>query len=139
MLPSFRAALSEKSVHLKSPSRRVLKLVMTTAYFLKKRTTKKACHRTSFQTARVRHMVRRKHRGELAPHTRNAYLPRSSPHYKEIPSCHFCGTIKEYRRHYPCTFTLYHIDAALSREIRTYVCRIFIKIRLLLFAFWNII
>ena len=51
---------------------------MTTVYFLKMRTTKKACHRASFQTARVRRLVRRKHRGELAPHTEripSAQLP----------------------------------------------------------------
>ena len=71
---------------------------MTTAYYLKKRTTKKACHRASFQTARVRRLVRRNHRGELAPQTRNVSLPRSSPQFKEIPSCQLYGMIKEYRQ-----------------------------------------
>ena len=99
---------------------------MTAAYFLKMRTTKKACHRSSFQTARVRRMVRRKHRGELAPQTRNTYLPRNYPHYKETSSCQLCGMIKEYRQYYPCTFALYHIDLALSREIRTFVCKLII-------------
>ena len=96
---------------------------MTTAYFLKLRTTKKTCHRSSFQTARVRRMVRRKHRGKLTPHTRNAYLPRNSPHYKKTSSCRFYDTIKEYREFLTYTFALYHIDAALSIEIRTFVCK----------------
>ena len=87
---------------------------MTTAYFLKLRTTKKTCHRSSFQTARVRRMVRRKHRGKLTPHTRNAYLPCSSPYFKEILSCHFCGMTKEYRQLSAYILALYHIDAVLS-------------------------
>ena len=87
---------------------------MTTAYFLKLRTTKKACRRSSFQTARVRRLVRRKHRGELAPQTRNAYLPRNSPHCKETSSCQLSGTIKRHRQHSPCTFALYHTFLALS-------------------------
>lgn len=106
---------------------------MTTAYFLKMRTTKKACHRTSFQTARVRRMMRRKHRGELAPHTRNTYLPRNSPYYKEMPSCQLYGMIKEYRQYYPCIFALYHIIAALSREIRTFFTLFCLRIFLLFF------
>ena len=113
----------KKAYTYKSPSRHVLKLAMTTAYFLKKRTTKKPCHRSSFQTARVRRLMRRNHRGELASQTRNAYLPRNSPHCKETSSCQLYGTIKEYREPLTYTFALYHIDAALSIEIRTFVCK----------------
>ena len=46
---SLRAALFEKKYTYKSPSRHVLKLVMTSALILKKRTIKKACHRMSFR------------------------------------------------------------------------------------------
>ena len=91
---------------------------MTTAYFLKKRTTKKACHRASFQTARVRRLVRRKHRGELAPHTRNVSLPRSTPYCKEIPLYQLCGAEKEDRQLSAYTLALYHIFFALSIEYK---------------------
>ena len=124
MFPSLRAVLSEKKRTLiKAHHGTCLNLQWQRRTFLKKHITKKACHRASFQTARVRRMMRRKHRGELAPHTRNAYLPRNSTHCKEIPSCPFYDTIKEYRKFLTYTFALYHIDEALSREMRTYVCK----------------
>ena len=61
-------------------------------------------------------MMRRKHHGELAPHARNTYLPRSSPQLNEIPSCHFYGTIKGYRQLSAYTLALYHTFLALSME-----------------------
>ena len=78
--------------------------------------TKNDCHRASFQTDRVRRMMLRKHLGELAPHTRNAYLPRNSPHCKETSSCQLSGTIKRHGQHSPRTCALYHTFLALSME-----------------------
>ena len=103
---------------------------MTTVYFLKMRTTKKACHRASFQTARVRRLVRRKHRGELAPHTERIPSAQLSSLQEDI----FMPLLrheKEYRQYYPCTSALYHINASLSREIRTYVCKFLREILLI--------
>ena len=114
---------------------------MTTAYFLKLRTTKKTCHRSSFQTARGRRMVRRKHRGKLTPHTRNAYLPRSSPYFKEILSCHFCGMTKEYRQLSAYILALYHIDAVLSIKYeRMFAIYCYVKIDVFeASSFWHVL
>ena len=63
--------------------------------------------------------MRRKHRGELAPHARNTYLPRSSPCCKEIPSCQLDGIIKEYRQLSAYTLALYKkcAEYALTKNI----------------------
>ena len=79
------------------------------------RTTKKACHRASFQTARVRRLVRRKHRGELAPHTERIPSAQLSSLQEDI----FMPLLrheKEYRQLSAYILALYHIDAVLSRK-----------------------
>lgn len=96
---------------------------MATAYFLKMRTTKKACHRTSFQTARVRRMVRRNIAENLlrirGTHTFRAILLITRRYFHATSEARQKNT----GNFSPIYFALYHIGAALSKEMRTYVCK----------------
>ena len=89
---------------------------MTTAYFLKMRTSKKACHRTSFQTARVRRLMRRNIAENLLRKRGTHAFRAALPIARRYLHATFAARKKITGSFPPIHFALYHTFLALSTE-----------------------